>query len=144
MKSQEFQQFLGTMQIYVKSGEAFLRHLKLKRLIRLDKHDSSLEGLTLYEKPDIEAIEKLLKSDLLEIVKYEDFYHENEKHHIEAYHEALNNGIAEVKYNKHKGMNFGRVYAKRSLGAINFRREIRGTIFSKPVSYTHLTLPTKA
>ena len=28
-------------------------------------------------------------------------------------------------------MNSGRVYAKRSLGAINFRREIRGTIFSK-------------
>ena len=58
MKYQEFQQFLGSMQNYVKSGEAFLRHLRLKRLIKLDKHDSSLEGLTLYEKPDIEAIEK--------------------------------------------------------------------------------------
>ena len=58
MKSQEFQQFLGSMLINVKSGEAFLRHLRLKRLIKLDKHDSSLEGLTLYEKPDIEAIEK--------------------------------------------------------------------------------------
>ena len=61
MKYQEFQQFLGPMQNYVKSGEAFLRHLKLKRLVKLDKNDSSLDGITLYEKPDIEAIEKIIK-----------------------------------------------------------------------------------
>jgi len=131
MNTVEIEQFISSMQKYVNSSEAFLRNLRLKSLIKLDKYSSSLDGITLYEKPDIEAIEKLLKSDLLEVVKYEDFYHENERHHIEAYHEELKDGIVEVKYNKHKGMNYGRVYARKSLGAINFRREIRGTIFSK-------------
>ena len=85
---------------------------------------------------------KFVNSDLLEIVKYQSwyFYHENEKHHIEAYHEALHNGMVEVKYNKKKGMNFGRVYAKRILGAINFRREIRGTVFQRIIRILKLSI----
>ena len=79
----------------------------------------------------MKPLKSYLPSDLLDIVNKEDFYHDNEKQHIEAHHEALHNRMVEVKYNKHKGMNFGRAYAKRSLGATNFRREIRGTISSK-------------
>jgi hypothetical protein len=127
----QINEYLQEVEEYVRRNEKFLKRLKLRRLITLEQAESKLEGLTLYEKPDVEAIEKLLSSDLLEMVKYEDCFYENEKHHIEAYQESLENGVVSVKYNKHKSVKFGRVYCSRSLGAINLRREIRGTIFSR-------------
>ena len=102
---------------------------ELQKLITLDIQPSIFDGLEQYEKPDQEAIDKLLKSDLLETVKYESFEYDNERQHLKAYKNAINkDGLVKVCYKK-KPFRLGRAYAKHSLGAINLRKEIRGTIF---------------
>ena len=81
-----------------------------------------MDGLEQYEKPNLEAIEKWLKSDLLETVKYDSFEYENERQHLKAYKNAINEaGLVKVRYSK-KPFQLGRVYANHSLGAINLRK----------------------
>ena len=102
---------------------------ELQKLITLDIKPSILDGLVQYEKPNLEAIDKLLKSDLLETVKYDSFEYENGRQHLKAYKNAINkDGLVKVCYQK-KPFQLGRVYAKNSIGAINLRKEIRGTFF---------------
>jgi hypothetical protein len=107
-----------------------VKNKKIYKLITLKEEESILDGLELYEKPNINMINKLLKSDLLENVKYKDFNYENERHHLETYKRCINDDLVKVSYNKHKLLKIGRVYAKKSLSAINLRREIRGSIFN--------------
>ena len=103
---------------------------ELLNLISLDIQPSVLEDIELYERPSLEIIDKLLKTDLLESVKYNDFEYSNERQHLKAYKNAIHqDGLVKVRYNK-KYFKIGRVYAKHSLGAINLRREIRGSIFT--------------
>ena len=72
---------------------------ELQKLITLDIQPSVLDGLEQYEKPNLEAIEKLLKSDLLETVKYDSFEYENERQHLKAYKNAINEaGLVKVSY----------------------------------------------
>ena len=74
---------------------------ELKKLISLDIQPSILDGLEQYEKPDQEAIDKLLTSDLLETVKYESFEYDNERQHLKAYKNAINkDGLVKVCYKK--------------------------------------------
>ena len=74
---------------------------ELSKLITLDIQSSILDGLDQYEAPNIEAIEKLLKSDLLETVKYDSFEYENERQHLRAYKNAINEaGLVKVRYKK--------------------------------------------
>ena len=74
---------------------------ELSKLITLDIQSSILDGLEQYEAPNIEAIEKLLKSDLLETVKYDSFEYENERQHLKAYKNAINEaGLVKVRYKK--------------------------------------------
>ena len=74
---------------------------ELSKLITLDIQSSILDGLEQYEAPNIEAIDKLLKSDLLETVKYDNFEYENERQHLRAYKNAINEaGLVKVRYKK--------------------------------------------
>ena len=73
------------------------RNDQIKELITLQEQPSILDELHLYEKPDIDALNKLIKSDLLEA--YEDFSYNNELQHLEAYRNSIDeDGEVEVKY----------------------------------------------
>jgi len=68
---------------------------QIKELITLQEQPSILDELHLYEKPDIDALDKLIKSDLLE--SYEDFSYNNELQHLEAYRNSIDDdGEVEV------------------------------------------------
>ena len=126
------QEVLDASQQHLEKAKQLMARVKLQQLKTLKEQRSDLDGLTLYEKPDVDAMDKLLSSDLLEMVNYQGIEYENEKHHLEAYRSLVDErGTVEVLYKKVKQMNIGRSYCNGSLGAIGLRREIRGTIFSK-------------
>ena len=64
---------LEEAQKHVQEAENYLHDLKLKNILVLKDVPSELDGLTLIEKPDVEVIDKLLTSDLLEMVNYQGF-----------------------------------------------------------------------
>ena len=85
---------------------------KLNELTTLGEETSSLDGLILYEKPDLNVIDKLLNSTLLQTVNYQNKSYENEKKHLETYRGLINHsGLVEVSYKKKHSLNIGRVYA---------------------------------
>ena len=104
---------------------------KLKELITLYEQPSILHDIELIEIPNIENIEKLLKSDLLQLVEHWSKLYANERNHIESYKSLIDiNNKVKVRYLKKDKYNyFGRVYCKEHMGAISLRKEIRGTIF---------------
>ena len=104
---------------------------KLKELITIYEQPSILHDIELIEIPNIKNIEKLLKSDLLQLVKHKSGLYENERHHLESYKSLIDiNNEVKVRYVKKDKYNFfGRSYCKAHMGAIALRREIRGTIF---------------
>ena len=71
---------------------------KLNELTTLGEETSSPDGLILYEKPDITAIDKLLNSTLLQTVNYQK---KNDRKHLETYRGLINHsGLVEVSYKK--------------------------------------------
>ena len=103
--------------------------------IKLTDISKRLNKITLYEKPDIEALNKLINSDLLLpsfSCKLTTKIYNNEKQQLIAYKKLINNnGLVPVTYNKTNGFKYGRVFPSRSLGAVGIRREVRGTLFNK-------------
>ena len=61
----------------------------LQELITLKEQPSILENITLYELPNIEVLDKLLKSDLIQQEKYNDHVYEHERQHIETYRSII-------------------------------------------------------
>lgn len=108
---------------------------EIKLNITLDNISKRLNKITLYERPDIEALNKLIKSDLLLTTfnsKMSNVLYQNEKQQLIAYRNLIDkNGLVPVTYGKTKGFIYGRVFPSRSLGAVGIRREIRGTLFQK-------------
>jgi hypothetical protein len=103
---------------------------KIDALITLHEQPSMLDDLLLYERPDVEALDKLINSDLL--IKYNDFIYQTELQHLETYRNSIDeDGLVEVRYRRKQPINFGRVFGKDYISAITLRREIRGTIFNK-------------
>ena len=98
--------------------------LKLKTL---NSTESLLNNIVLYEQPNIQVLNKVLNSDLLQLQNYGDKQYENEKQFLEAYRIAIKEGLIKIVY--HKSALFGRVYPKMNIGAIGMRREIRGSLF---------------
>lgn len=107
---------------------------KLEQFITIQEQTCVLDNITCVEYPNVEVLDKLLHSDLLNTVKYnkDEFgkVYENERKHLEAYKMKVDkDGHVKVTYNKYNSMKYGRVYCKDSLGAITIRKEIRGTLF---------------
>jgi hypothetical protein len=87
---------------------------------------SSLESLTLTETINNEALELLINSNLLNTVGWQEY--ENEKEQLKAYKKIVKGGKAQITYNRTKGYKYGRVYAKKNLGLVGLRREVRHTL----------------
>jgi hypothetical protein len=107
---------------------------KLTQFITIKEQSCVLDGLNCIECPNVEVLDKLLNSDLLNTVKYDkdEFgkQYENERKHLETYRLKVDrNGKVTVIYKKYNLMKYGRVYCKDSLGAITIRKEIRGSLF---------------
>jgi hypothetical protein len=112
------------------------------KLKSLKEEPCFLDGLKCTEHPDELLLDKLLDSDLLQTSQYNKkfmgktyiFDYDTEKEHLEVYKSKINEKVVEVVYNKRKGLKFGRVYPKKSIGAISIRKEIRGLLFYKKYS----------
>ena len=107
---------------------------KLTQFITIKEQSCVLDGLNCIECPNVEVLDKLLNSDLLNTVKYDkdEFgkQYENERKHLESYKLKVDrNGKVTVVYKKFNLMKYGRVYCVDSLGAISIRKEIRGSLF---------------
>lgn len=93
---------------------------------------SILQDVKCYEEPNIEMLDKLLKSDLLK----DDFNNPICKHNFTDEKEQLSKykllfdslKRAVVVYKRTKGMSFGRVFPAMSLSLFSIRREIRQTL----------------
>lgn len=107
---------------------------KLNQFITIKEQPCVLDGLECIEYPNIEVLDKLLNSDLLNTVKYsqDEFgtQYENERKHLESYRSKVTkDNTIKVIYKKYNSMKYGRVYCVDSLGAITIRKELRGTLF---------------
>ena len=106
----------------------------MKLNLKLSIQNSKLNKLTLFEKPDVVALDKLINSDLLNETfhcKMTGKIYTNEKQQLIAYRSLINKeGLVAVRYDKSKGSKYGRVFPARSLGAVGIRRELRGTLFN--------------
>ena len=107
----------------------------MKLNLKISVQNSKLNKLTLFEKPDVVALDKLINSDLLNETfhcKITGKTYTNEKQQLIAYRNLINKetGLVAVKYEKSKGSKYGRVFPARSLGAVGIRRELRGTLFN--------------
>ena len=98
--------------------------------IKFDFRDSKLNNIILYEPVDINMLNKLINSDLLQVVNnpFSHIYYDNEKEQLMRYSELINNGIANVKYLLPKNIKLGRVLPEKGLGLFSFRRAIRHTL----------------
>ena len=103
---------------------------QLNELITIQDISSELDGLILQEQPNIEVLEKLLNSDLVQLSTNNNSNYDSDRQQLEEYKNIIDtNGIAKIKYNKQRDLKIGRVYATRNLSAINLRKEIRGSLF---------------
>ena len=120
---------------------------RLNQFITIEERESALDGMECIEQPNVEVLDKLLESDLLNTQVYttkkndinttlsnfqKNFSktYETEKKHLQAYRKKVSkDGKVIVKYEKLNSMKFGRVYMKDYLGAITIRKEIRGSLF---------------
>jgi len=99
--------------------------------LTLTSTSSALENITLNEYIDMNVLEKLINSTLLKEKFNNPFaaIHQTERNQLMKYKNIVkNNEYAEVKYNRVKGMECGRVNPKNCLGLYSIRREIRHTL----------------
>ena len=96
--------------------------------ITLAPYDNILDGITLYEKIDPVALNKLIHSDLLMTTEWIDDIFQNEKQQLQQYYNKCKNGIVQVSYHKVAGNPFGRSNPEKSLSLFTIRRQIRHTI----------------
>jgi hypothetical protein len=100
----------------------------------LAPYPNILDGITLYEKIDPVALNKLIHSDLLMTTEWNkgngfiNYICHNEKQQLEKYYEKCKNGKVPVTYKKVKGNPFGRSDPEKSLSLFTIRQEIRHTI----------------
>ena len=94
--------------------------------IKLQKsNDSIFEKLELVETIDMNILDKLINSDLLQTTSWEagGFKFENEKHQLQLLKKSIkNNKLKVAKYG------YGRVYPQKSLSLCSIRKQIRHTI----------------
>jgi hypothetical protein len=107
---------------------------KLNQFLTIKEQACILDGLKCFEYPNIDTLEKLLNSDLLNTVKYENkgigTVYENELKQLEGYMAKIDKGgKVKVIYKKIRRLLFGRVYCDEYIGAIAMRKEIRGSLF---------------
>jgi len=112
---------------------------KLQDFITLKEQPCVLDNLTCYEYPDINALNKLIRSDLLYTVEHKNkkkifgeapMSHDTEREQLEKYRDRIDeNGAVKILYKKYSKIQFGRVYG--STCAISMRKLIRGTLFNK-------------
>lgn len=99
--------------------------------LTLEAQDCEIDGVTLFEPIDITILNKLLKSDLLQSTFHNSILnvkYDSEFELLNNYKNLIKNGMAEVTYNKVKGVKYGRVLPKNALGLFNIRRELRHTL----------------
>jgi hypothetical protein len=101
--------------------------------LNIEKQNSKLENLKLYETIDVKLLDKLITSELLQTVPWvnpqtgEKVCYDNEKQHLLALRKKVKNGKLEVLY-KNTNIGFGRVYPTKSLSLCSIRRELRHTL----------------
>lgn len=111
-----------------------------KLSLTIQKKESSFNKKEFREKIDIEALNRLIGSDLLRVFEEEDGvitkywmeHYKNEKNLLIAYRKKYKSfktkeGYVPVKYES-KGSNYGRVYPDKSLSLCSFRKAIRHTL----------------
>lgn len=99
--------------------------------LKLSLKDSKLNGLTLNEPVDVEILDKLIHSDLLNDSFHNPVcktYNDTEKHQLLKYKKLIKNGKAKIEYNKSKGIKWGRVSPKNCVGLFSLRRQLRHTL----------------
>ena len=108
---------------------------EIKLNIALGGISKKLNKIVLYERPDKEALDKLINSDLLQTTfncKINKKLYDNERQQLKAYRKLINkDGLVPVSYKKCFEFKYGRVFPSKSLGAVGIRRELRGTLFNK-------------
>jgi hypothetical protein len=100
--------------------------------LTLEFKKSLFEDLEFIEKPNAEAIKKLIKSDLLKEVtnKMVAETYKTEEELLKTYISLIdNNNILKVKYKRKTYQRYGRVYPANKVGAILLRKEIRQTLY---------------
>ena len=106
--------------------------MEIKIPLRIEKKECSLDGLTFFEKVNIEVLDALIDSNLLKKTfnhKICENFYENEKEQLMQYKNLIKKGFANIKYSKVKAMDgWGRVNPHKALGLYNIRREIRQTL----------------
>lgn len=97
--------------------------------IKLSHQTTILDGITCYEKIDVNILDKLINSTLLKDNFKNPFVHyATEKIQLLKYKELIRNGKAVIKYEKSKNNPFGRSNPQHALGLFSIRREIRHTL----------------
>ena len=101
--------------------------------LKIEQKQSKLNNIKLAEKIDIATLDKLIQSDLLQVVPWinpqtgQKVCYDNEKAHLLAIRKKVKNGLLHVNYSESK-IGFGRVYPQRSLSLCSIRRELRHTL----------------
>jgi P4 family phage/plasmid primase-like protien len=98
--------------------------------LTITSQESILDKITLYELIDINKLNKLITSDLLNIITnpISKNYYSTEKEQLNNYKKIIINNMAKVKYNKTKDIKYGRVIPFKSMGLFSFRKAIRHTL----------------
>ena len=96
--------------------------------LTLTKQKNILHGLTCYEPVDIECLDKILNSDLLNLNP-----EWNEEVLLQKYKKVISpdTHLANIKYERTKGMNFGRCNPVNCIGLHNIRKALRHTLARK-------------
>jgi len=93
---------------------------------------SLFEDIEFIEKPNLEAIKKLLKSQLLKEITNKMVLesYSTEQELLKTYISLLDyNDLLKVKYKRKTYQRYGRVYPANKIGAILLRKEIRQTLY---------------
>jgi hypothetical protein len=104
-----------------------------KLSLTLKNPKTILNKIVCNEKIDINILEKLINSTLLKN-EFDNpfrriFFKKGEREQLIKYKALIDdNGNANVEYSKSKGMRYGRVYPKGSLGLFMLRKELRHTL----------------
>ena len=99
--------------------------------LTLEATKSTLESVSLYESIDVNLLNLLITSSLLKKTfnnPTSSVFYENEKQQLISFKKIIKDNKATIKYNKTKGMKYGRVMPPKALGLCVIRREIRHTL----------------
>jgi len=96
--------------------------------LKLEYQKSKIDNILCYETIDEDVLNKLINSKLLNEIKWDNGFYQNEKQQLKAYKKIIKNGTASVKYNKIEDIGFGRSNPIKSLGLFSLRRSIRHTL----------------